>query len=122
MSEKQILLDRLQDIEARLAEVRIELANLPRDGSYEFQEKSSELNGLLTLKRVTERALNDLTAPPAKPNQAREKFIAAEVATRREGLVAWIESLERSGDWRNARLYRQSMLELREQVEKEFPA
>ena len=119
---EQALQDRLREINARLRiELAIELANRPKDFSYQRQELLTEQNELNTQRRVTERAISDLAAPPAKPNPARERFIAAEVATRREGLVAWIKSLERSGDWRNARLYRQSMLELREQVEREFP-
>ena len=122
MSEKQILQDRLRDIEARLAEVRIELANRPQDNSYEHQEKQTELNGLLTAKRITERVLRDLAAPPAKPNKAREKFIAAEVANRREDTLAWIEKLERAGDHRQARLWRGELLNLRQTVEREFPA
>ena len=122
MSEKKILLDRLHDIEARLSEVMIELANLPRDGSYEHQEKQTERNELLTSKRVTERALRDLAAPPAKPNKAREKFIANEVATRRQDTLAFIEKLERAGDHRQARLWRGELIGLREQIEKEFSA
>ena len=119
---KQILRDRLANIQVRLSELECELASRPVDGSYQRQELLSEQNDLRTQRRVTERALRDLNAPPAKPNQAREKFIIAEVQTRREGLIAWIESLERSGDWRNARLYRGELIGLREQVEREFPA
>ena len=47
MSEKQILLDRLSEINERLAELMVELANRPQDGSYERQELLTEKNELL---------------------------------------------------------------------------
>ena len=119
---EQALQDRLHDINARLAELTIELANRPTDGSYQRQELLSEQNELKTLRRVSERALGDLTAPPLQPNKAREKFIAAEVQTRRQDTLNFIEKLERAGDHRQARLWRGELLNLREQVEKEFPA
>ena len=128
MSDKDILTDRLRDIEARLAELEIALANCPVDGSYERQELQSEKNDLVTQRRIAERALSALAATQRSPTpteirkeRRRNKFVDAEIATRREGLVAWIESLERSGDWRQARLWRAELLNLREQVVKEFP-
>ena len=45
---EQALQDRLSEINERLAEVMIELANRPQDGSYERQEKQTERNELLT--------------------------------------------------------------------------
>ena len=122
MSEKEILTDRIADIDARLAELTIELANRPQDHSYQRQELQSEKNSLTTARRVSERALGDLTAPPPKPNERREKFIAAEVQTRREQTLAFIQNLERAGDHRQARIWRQELLTLRQQVEREFPA
>ena len=121
MNDKEIYQDRLRDIATRLADLEIQLNNCPKDGSYERQELESEKNDLLTHRRVTERALTDLAAPPAKPNERREKFITAETATRRESTVAFVEKLERQGDFRQARLWRAELLNLREQVEKEYP-
>ena len=121
MSEKEILTDSLRDIEARLAELEIALANCPRDGSYERQELESEKNDLVTQRRVSERALGDLTAPPPQPDPRRKKFIDAEVAVRREQTLAFIGNLERAGDHRQARIWRGELLNLRAQIEREFP-
>jgi hypothetical protein len=59
--------------------------------------------------------------PPA-PDDRRERFIAREVAVRREQHEAFIAKLEREGDYRQARIWRLEILNLREQVEREFPA
>lgn len=100
MSEKEILTDRLSDIAERLVALEIALANCPRDGSYERQELETEKNELLVQRRATERALTDLNAPAPPPNEdqrrsqrSRKKFIANEVANRREDTLAWIEKL-----------------------------
>ena len=120
---EQALQDRLNEINERLAELMVELANRPTDGSYQRQELLTELNELKTLRRVTERAVRDLVAaPPPKPDERRQKFIDSEVANRREDTLAWIAKLERAGDHRQARLWRGELIGLREQVEKEFPA
>ena len=128
MSETEILTDRLRDIAERLVALEIALANCPRDGSYERQELESEKNSLLTSRRVSERALQDLLVPAPAPDQdprrnqrSRKAFIDAEIATRKEGTLAFIEQLERSGDHRQARLWRGELIGLREQVEREFP-
>jgi hypothetical protein len=121
MMNEQALQDRLNQINERLAELLVELANRPQDHSYERQELLTEKNELLTQRRLTERALRDLNTPTPQPDPRREKFIAAEVANRREHTLAFIEKLERSGDHRQARLWRGELIGLREQVEREFP-
>ena len=121
MSEKEILTDRLREINERLAKLMVELANQPTDGSYQRQELLTEKNELVAQRRVAQRKLGDLAAPPPAPDERRKKFIDAEVAVRREGTLAWIEKLERAGDFRNARLWRSELLNLREQVEREYP-
>ena len=129
MSDKEIYQDRLRDIATRLADLEIQLNNCPKDGSYERQELESEKRDLLTHRRVAERALGDLLSTAPQPNEdqrrnqrSRKAFIDAEIATRKEGTLAFIEQLERSGDHRQARLWRGELLNLRAQVEKEFPA
>jgi hypothetical protein len=122
MSEKDVLNDRLRDIDARLAELEIALANNPKDGSYQRQELLTEKGELRIARRVTERRLDDLNAPPPPPDARRKRFIDGEVATRREGTLAFIEQLEQAGDHRQARIWRRELLNLRAQVEREFPA
>lgn len=122
MSEKEILSDRVRDIDARLKEIAVALANRPQDGSYQSQELLTEQRELKTHRRVAERAFGELTAPPPKLDERRERFIDAEVATRREGHLHYIEQLERIGDHRQARIWRGELLNLRAQVEREFPA
>ena len=122
MSEQEILTDRLRDIDKRLAQIEVELASRPRDGSYQRQELLTEQRELTTLRRVTDRALHVAVAPPPKPDEGRERLIEAEVATRREGHEHFIAQLERAGDHYQARLWRRELLGLRAQVEREFPA
>jgi hypothetical protein len=122
MSEKEILNGRIRDIDARLAEIDVALASRPKDGSYQRQELLTEQRELKTHRRVAERALSALSAPPPTPDARRQRFIDAEVATRRQGHVHYIQQLERVGDHRQARIWRNELLNLRAQVEREFPA
>lgn len=122
MSEQDLLNDRIRDIDVRFREVRAALAKLPKNGSYQSQELLTEQNELRIARRVAEQRLNDLRAPPPKPDERRKRFIDAEVATRRQGHLAFIEQLERTGDHRQARIWRNELLDLRAQVEREFPA
>jgi hypothetical protein len=120
MSDQNLLNDRIRDIDARLAEIEIALAGRP-EGSYQRQELLTEQRELKTHRRMAERALGELAAPPPKPDARRQRFIDAEVATRREGHLHYIEQLERVGDHRQARIWRGELLNLRAQVEREFP-
>jgi hypothetical protein len=120
-SEQQILGDRLHQIDERLAQIKIELANRPVDGSYQRQELLSERSELTILGRVTERKLRDLTRPITAPDARRERFVAAEVAHRREHTIDFINKLEKAGEHRQARIWRRELLNIRAQVEREFP-
>src|SRR4051794_6913526 len=122
MSEKEILSDRIRDIDARLAEIDVALASRPKDGSYQRQELLTERHELRTHRRVAEGAFRELMAPVPPPDERRERFIDAEVAARREGHLHYIQQLERVGEHRQARIWRNELLNLRAQVEREFPA
>ena len=104
------------------------MANRPQDGSYQRQEALSEQRDLQVQRRVAQNQLRDLAATQRSPTptdirneRRRKKFVDGEVAVRREGHLKFIETLERSGDHRNARLWRGELLRLRETVEREFP-
>jgi hypothetical protein len=122
MTEKNILNERLREISERQAEIEVALANRPQDSTYVRQELLSERNTLRALRRVTERKLRDLVATPVKPDERRERFIQAEIANRREGHLRFIERLEHAGEHRQARIWRNELLNLRAQVEREFSA
>jgi hypothetical protein len=118
--ESQVLNDRLRDADKRLAKIEIALLNRPADGSYQRQELLSEQSELIALRRATALKLRDLSAPAPPPDERKQRFVEAETRARRQGLEQYIQQLEAAGDHREARLWRRELLNVREQVEREF--
>src|ERR1041385_1530221 len=120
MREMQILEARLREIDKRRAEIDAFLDHARGGESYRQQELETERRELMTLRCVTADKIKMLQAPVPAPDERREKFIEREVAARRQSTEAFIEQLEREGDHRQARLWRNEMFKIREQVEREF--
>lgn len=123
MTDTATLASKLKAIDVRRAELE-QLLQREKPGSYRHQELQSEAAELFALRRaITYKiAEADAPGPPRAERLARERRIEAEVSQRRAGLLEWVEVLERQGDYRQARIWRREMLNLREQVEREFGA
>jgi hypothetical protein len=117
----EVLSARIKQIDARRAEIEATLAHQPPE-SYARQELETEYRELASHRRVADIRLSDLRAPSPAPDTRREQFIANEVKIRRRQPEAFIQKLENEGDHRNARLWRMELLDLKQQVEKEYSA
>lgn len=129
--QRRVLRRRLRDIAERQVAATTELKAAGAT-SYRAQELRSELSDLRSRKISTEIALEKLTGGRNKlsPEERRKvqecaaahaRFLDAEEAQRRKQCLEFIGKLEREGDHRQARIWRDSLLDLREQIEREFP-
>jgi hypothetical protein len=127
-TEAEILQARIAEIDRRLSqietrELQMAAGRVASERSYEWSELTTERNTLRAHRRMAEMKLRDLKATNAPHvDERREKFIEHEVAVRRQQTEEFIETLEAAGDYRQARIWRGELLNLRTQIEREFPA
>jgi len=124
---------KLLRIEKRLAVIESQMASEQRRDAdtfgssrrtFEAQELASEFAELRRLQRDTQAKLNAQhhRPSPEQKQQARrrKKVLDAMERERTANAVRFIATLERQGDFRNARLHRVHLLGLRERIENEF--
>ena len=116
----------LGEIDARVDAIGRRLATLDANG-YEHQELGSERQSLLGRRRVVAAQIEALDPPPMTPAdraayEAWDRRVTREVADRRESRQHFIDKLTASGDHREARVQRDALLNLRAEVEREWPA
>ena len=123
MDQTGILKHRLRDIDRRRAEIEATLEyELP--GSAKRYELEIEFDELAALRRVTDARLHELTnprQPDANALAEREAQIEARIRERTESIRWNTDRLEAAGEHQQARILRQTTLNLREEVEREFP-
>jgi hypothetical protein len=124
--EKRNLRLRIEEIETHLADANRRLRPLERVNTYQAQELRGERVDLQRDLRAAQNRLADLTdvrpfsAEEKRRIRGREAAIERDIAARREQRLWFIEKLESQGEYRQARVWRDQLLELRAEVEKEF--
>lgn len=122
-TSRWLLQRRLSDIAKREETIKGRLGKEVRGAqqSFEMQELRSELHQLARWRDDTERKLGAIdTSPKPKKDADRQKVLDVFEAETRKQLEHFIGKLEREGDFRQARIHRESLLTLRERIEHEF--
>jgi hypothetical protein len=146
---KQQLEARLKEIDTRRAAIEAEQQRLDAK-SYRFQELAHEYRALLSLRFATERELNPPdpatneahrlglkaqaermrerhqstnTRPEviAERQVKRRKIIDALEAEERSAIEVTAQKFERQGDYRQARIWRESAWQVRHRLERQIP-
>jgi len=101
----------LRAIDKRRAEIEQLIYALADDGSYRLQELRTEDNLLKQRRRVIENAIKDRSAPIDQSARERDRrFLEASIKERRANITRAIERAESTGDHREARIWREELL------------
>jgi small-conductance mechanosensitive channel len=118
-NEKANLEHRIADIDKRRAEIEVVEKTLgPR--SYRAQELEAERVDLMRLRSTTTEELRALNATDKPLDPQRAKLLDELVVERKESVENFIKKLEREGDWRQVRIWKMELLDIRRQVAKEY--
>ena len=123
--DRTILERRLLDVDERVAQLQVIIPAGP-DGDQK-RELEQELRDLLRMRLDLQQRLRPAPAPTAVERERLEnarkrhqQLVDQAVRERQQQLEWFIEKMMREGDYTAARLYRQQMLLVREQVEREY--
>lgn len=110
---------KLAEIDRRLSEIEIQLTKLD-SRTPKGVELDDEYRELRALRRVIEQRIRDRNSPSTADAARKQQIIDAWVRERRANLQNQIELFERQNDFRSARLYRMSLLNLVDEAEQLF--
>jgi len=120
------LMAAITDADRRLAEIADRLDHVRNE--YEAQELKSEVGLVRDYRARLQRDLDKLGSESREMSDADvanreryERFIANEITERRKARMAFIDSLERQGDHRQAKIHRIALLDLESEVRRELP-
>jgi len=123
--DRTILERRLLDVDERVAQLQVIIPAGP-DGDHK-RELEQELREMLRMRLDLQQRLRPAPAPTAvererleNARKRRQQLVDQAVRERQQQLEWFIEKMMREGDYTAARLYRQQMLLVREQVEREY--
>jgi len=113
------------DVDERVAQLQVIIPAGP-DGDHK-RELEQELREMLRMRLDLQQRLRPAPAPTAvererleNARKRRQQLVDQAVRERQQQLEWFIEKMMREGDYTAARLYRQQMLLVREQVEREY--
>ena len=123
--DRTILERRLLDVDERVAQLQVIIPAGP-DGDHK-RELEQELREMLRMRLDLQQRPRPAPAPTAvererleNARKRRQQLVDQAVRERQQQLEWFIEKMMREGDYTAARLYRQQMLLVREQVEREY--
>lgn len=110
--KEKLALARLREIEEMFA------SGAAAQGTFKWQELAAERRELILIRDGMEWAIS--ISLSAKDDPARSKALDLEVAAHMETRMAFIRRLEAEGEWRQARIHRMALLDIRHELRQQY--